>query len=204
MAARAPGTESTPSAAALALLLPDALASRDRVSLAPSGRDAGVMLILYDVDGRGHLVLTRRSDSVAHHRGEVALPGGRTEAQDRDLLDTALRETEEEIGVPREALAILGPLDDVHTIASGFTVSPWLAHHPGGRPRMTAEESEIARIMEVSLADVLAADRRLPRHADIATLRYPLMGEDVWGMTARILRNLADVVHRVAGPAAAP
>jgi 8-oxo-dGTP pyrophosphatase MutT (NUDIX family) len=139
---------------------------------------------------------------VAHHKGEISLPGGKLEPHDADLLGAALRETEEEIAVPRSALTVLGPLDDVHTMASGFTVSPWVAHHAGGRPEMTPEQSEIARILEVPLADVLAADRRIPVEPTIETLRYPLLGEDVWGLTARILRTFSDVVHRIAGPGA--
>ena len=110
----------------------------------------------------------------------------------------------EEIAIPRHALSVLGPLDDVHTMASGFTVSPWVAHHPGGRPDMTPEQSEIARIMEVPLADVLAADLRIPEPPDLRTLRYPLQGEDVWGLTARILRTFSAVVHAVAAPGARP
>ena len=191
-----------PSAAELAQVLPEALESRDRVTLEATGRDAGVLLILFDVDDAGHVVLTKRSQFVATHKGEISLPGGKFEPEDVDLLGSALRETEEEIAVPRSSLTVLGPLDDVHTMASGFTVSPWVAHHAGGRPVMTPEESEIARILEVPLADVLAADRLIPEPPTIETLRYPLMGEDVWGLTARILRTFSDVVHQIAGPGA--
>ena len=192
-----------PSAAELAQVLPEALDSRDRVTLEATGRDAGVLLILFDVDDAGHVVLTKRSQFVATHKGEISLPGGKFEPEDVDLLGSALRETEEEIAIPRAALTVLGPLDDVHTMASGFTVSPWVAHHAGGRPAMTPEESEIARILEVPLADVLAADRLIPEPPTIETLRYPLMGEDVWGLTARILRTFSDVVHRISAPDAA-
>lgn len=192
-----PRAAGAPSAADLASLLPTALASRARVALEPSGRDAGVLLVLYDVGGEGHVVLTKRSHLVAHHKGEVSLPGGKVEPEDAGLLDSALRETEEEIAIPRSALRVLGPLDDVHTIASGFTVSPWVAHHPGGRPAMTPQDSEIARIMEVPLAEVLKADLLMPPRPDIMTLRYSLLGEDVWGLTARILRTFSGVVHRL-------
>jgi 8-oxo-dGTP pyrophosphatase MutT (NUDIX family) len=198
MGVEPPPTTGAPSAAALAALLPGALRARDRVALPPSGRDAGVMVVLFDVGSEGHVVLTKRSQLVAHHKGEVSLPGGRYESGDGDLLGAALRETEEEVAIPRQALDVLGPLDDLHTTASGFTVSPWVAHHPGGRPDMVAEITEIARILEVPLSDVLAADRRIPPQPDIATLRYPLMGEDVWGLTARILRTFSEVIHRVA------
>ncbi len=186
------------SAATLAEHLPHALARRERVELRPSGRDAGVLVVLFDVGRECHVVLTKRSDTVAHHKGEVSLPGGKFEHGDDGLLGTALRETHEEIAIPPSALAVLGPLDDVHTMASGFTVSPWVAHHAGGRPRMTPEDSEIARIMEVPLADVLAADRRIPEPPDLRSLRYPLDGEDVWGLTARILRTFSAVVHGIA------
>lgn len=184
-------------------MLPEALERRDRVALEPTGRDAGVLLILFDVGATGHVVLTKRSQFVAHHKGEISLPGGKFEPEDGDLLGSALRETEEEIAVPRSALTVLGPLDDVHTRASGFTVSPWVAHHAGGRPEMVPEESEIARILEVPLPDVLAADRLIPDPPTIETLRYPLLGEDVWGLTARILRTFSDVVHGIAAPGAA-
>lgn len=199
-----PGAIGPPTAAVLAERLPHALAARPRVELAPSGRGAGVLLVLFDVDDACHVVLTKRSQTVAHHKGEVSLPGGKLEHWDDGLLAAALRETEEEIAIPRHALTVLGPLDDVHTLASGFTVSPWVAHHPGGRPDMTPEHSEIARIMEVPLPDLLAADLRIPAQPDLRTLRYPLLGEDVWGLTARILRTFAAVVHGIAGPGARP
>lgn len=204
-ASRAPSTGApVPTAAALAEHLPGTLARRERVELDPSGRDAGVLLVLFDVHEACHLVLTKRSETVAHHKGEVSLPGGRYEHGDDGLLGSALRETEEEIAIPRGALSVLGPLDDVHTMASGFTVSPWVAHHPAGRPDMTPEDSEIARIMEVPLADVLRADAGIPSEPDIRTLRYPLMGEDVWGLTARILRTFAHVVHDIAAAGQRP
>ena len=193
-----------PTAAELAAHLPQALRSRPRVQLEPTGRGAGVLVVLFDVDDACHVVLTKRSQMVAHHKGEVSLPGGKLEHEDDGLLGAALRETEEEIAIPRQALSVLGPLDDVHTMASGFTVSPWVAHHPGGRPEMVPEQSEIARIMEVPLADVLAADLRIPEPPDLRTLRYPLQGEDVWGLTARILRTFSAVVHAVSAPGARP
>jgi 8-oxo-dGTP pyrophosphatase MutT (NUDIX family) len=200
MADHLPGAVTAPTAATLARHLPVALRARPRVALEPSGRDAGVLLVLFDVEDACHVVLTKRSDTVAHHKGEVSLPGGKFEHGDHDLLGAALRETEEEIAIPRHALSVLGPLDDVHTMASGFTVSPWVAHHPGGRPAMTPEDSEIARIMEVPLAHVLAADTMIPARPDVRTLRYPLDGEDVWGLTARILRTFVAVVHGITAP----
>jgi len=145
------------------------------------------------------VLLCRRA--IEPRYGKWTLPAGFLECGET-LEAGALRETHEEIGIPPASLEVLGPLDDVHTMASGFTVSPWVAHHPGGRPAMTPQDSEIARIMEVSLREVMAADRRIPAVPDLRTLRYPLHGEDVWGLTARILRTFADVVHRLTPPGA--
>jgi 8-oxo-dGTP pyrophosphatase MutT (NUDIX family) len=174
----------------LAARLGPVLARRRRVALAGADRLAGVLVLLYDHDGGPHLVLTKRTETVAHHRGEVSLPGGRFEPGDGDLLTTALRETEEEIGVPAHAVEVVGPLDDVHSPASHFTVSPWVGTLTE-RPALVPAADEIARVIEVALADVLAADLGIPPIPDRATLRYPLHGEDVWGLTARILHTLA-------------
>lgn len=193
--ATGPGPHGASSAAHLAHTLPPVLAARRRIDLAGTGRAAGVMLILFDHGGVGHMVLTKRSDTVAHHRGEISFPGGRYEDVDENLLVTALRETEEEIAVSRDDIQVLGPLDDVQTIASGFCVSPWVGYHPAGRPIMVPQHSEIARIMEVPLSALFLADRHIPPLPDRHTLRYPLMGEDVWGLTARILRTFSDVVR---------
>jgi hypothetical protein len=88
--------------------------------------------------------------------------------------------------------------------------TPWLVTVPCDTPNFPtdlverlaaaaqAEDAEIARIMDVPLADVLAADLLIPARPDIATLRYSLLGEDVWGLTARILRTFSEVVHRLA------
>lgn len=202
MPADPPHANGALSAAALAEALPTALAARQRTALERSGRDAGVLVVLFDLHDEAHVILTKRSETVAHHKGEVSLPGGKVEPHDDGLLGAALRETHEEIGIQPGALEVLGPLDDVHTMASGFTVSPWVAHHPGGRPAMTPQDAEIARIMEVRLRDVLSADRLIPATPDLRTLRYPLHGEDVWGLTARILRTFAEVVHDITPPRA--
>jgi hypothetical protein len=82
---------------------------------------------------------------------------------------------------------VVGRLDDVPTVASGFIITPFVAHLASDLvPTPSAEE--IARVLEVPLADLLAADDGLPVDADVITLRYPMLGEDVWGATARILR----------------
>ena len=102
------------------------------------------------------------------------------------------------MGIPTASLRVLGRLDDVHTVATDFIVSPFVAALAAPL-RAVPNEEEIARLLEVPVADLLAADARLPSEPDRLTLRYPLLGEDVWGATARILREFAAVVRDALG-----
>lgn len=147
---------------------------------------AAVLVLLHDVDGVPHVVLTRRADHLSHHPGQVSLPGGRYEPSDAGLANTALRETWEEIGVPVEAVRLVRQLGQVHTQVSGFLVTPFVGVATEPIVPVIAD-GEIARIMQVPVADILTAHALLPEHPTIATLRYALDGEDVWGATARIL-----------------
>ncbi len=187
-----------PAAPALAAAIRPELADGPAGAAALEGRRAAVMILLFDVDGEPHIFLTKRTDEMEHHPGQIALPGGRFDDEDGDLRVTALRETHEELGVAPESVEVLGRLDDVFTAASSFVVTPFVAV-AAERPVAVPCEREIARVLEVPLAGLLQADRELPDQPDILTLRYPLLGEDVWGATARILRAFSAVVRRAVG-----
>lgn len=161
---------------------------------------AAVLLVLYDEGDAPYLVLTKRTETIAHP-GQISLPGGRREPADADLRATALRETEEEIGVPPAGLRVVGRLDDVHTLGSGFVVSPFVAVLQGPF-RPAPDDDEVALVIEIPLADLLAADDRLPADPAPLELRYPLASEDVWGATARILRGFARLARCALGEAA--
>ena len=182
-----------PPAPRLAGALRASLAERP-ARLAPGeGRRSAVLVLLYQSAGAPHLVLTKRTQTVAHP-GQISFPGGRFEAQDLTLQRTAVRETEEEIGVDARAVELVGRLDDVPTFASNFVISPFVAVL-AGHLEPVPDRIEVARVMEVPLADVLSADERLPHNPGLAELRYPLDSEDVWGATARILRDFTDRVR---------
>jgi len=172
------------------------LASREPLLLPDVGRRAAVLVLLHDLGGAAHLTLTKRSEQLTLHGGQISLPGGRREPHDVDLAATALRETAEEVGVTAEDVELLGRLDDVETMASGYRVSPFVGRIVGvTRPRVR-DRFEVARVMEVPLHALVDADARVPHDAGVRTLRYPLDGEDVWGATARILRDFVAVVRR--------
>jgi 8-oxo-dGTP pyrophosphatase MutT (NUDIX family) len=167
------------------------------------GRESAVLILLYDRDDAPHLVLTKRTDTLEHHPGQVSLPGGRPDPADDDLAMTALREMHEELGVAPESVRVVGRLPDVPTMASGFVISPFVGVSDAPL-RPVPSEREIARVLEVPVVALLAADALLPATPDILSLRYPLDGEDVWGATARILRVFSRVVRDAVAVSGAP
>lgn len=158
------------------------------------GRRAAVLVLLYERHEEPHLLLTKRSDDLPSHPGQISLPGGVVEVHDASERDAALRETEEEVGIGREGLRVIGELDDVHTMVSGFIIHPFVAVLD--RPMVAVpSDAEVARIIHGRVADLLAADAVLPPSPSVRELRYPLAGEDVWGATARVLRTLCAVTR---------
>lgn len=165
-------------------------------------RRAAVLIMLFDQDDEARFVLTRRTDSLSHHPGQISLPGGALEPQDASLAITALRETHEEVGIAPERVRLIGRLPNVHTAVSRFLVAPFIGVHDGV-PEMNAQPEEIARIFTPTVRSLVDADRRLPAEPTISTLRYPLCGEDVWGATARILRAVTTRLRQETAVAAA-
>lgn len=186
-----------PPAARLAAAIGRQLVAARAPSSETGGRLAAVLIVLYDIAAEPHFLLTKRTDDLEHHPGQIALPGGRFDDEDVELETTALRETREELGIDPNSIQVLGRMEDVFTAVSGFVVSPFvgIVAEP---PEPVPAEREIAQVLEVPLAALLAADAALPRDPDIITLRYPLLGEDVWGATARILRSFSAVVRAAA------
>ncbi len=167
----------------------------------PEGRPpAGVLLLLYDVGGRTHLLFTKRTHLVEHHKGQISFPGGAREGDDPDLLYTALRETCEEVGVRPEDVEPIGQLDDIVTFGSNFVVSPYVGVLFGPAPYpFDHARYEVEEVIEVPLAHLLDSDnvvlevRRLGKH-DVEMLSYRFGDQVIWGATARILKQLLDLL----------
>ena len=172
------------------LLSPD-----EAISLEVHGRtDAGVLVPLYIEDDELHAVFTRRREDLRRHPGEISFPGGRYEEGEVDLRATALREAEEEIGLPRDSVEILGALQPTPTIATGYAVYPFVGLISAGQS-WTLSALEVAEVLELKLSALVEgyARRRLVRRGlPIRTDTY-LVGDDlIWGATARILGDLFD------------
>lgn len=171
------------------------LAADEAVQLDVRGRtDAAVLVPLYVQAGELHAVFTRRRDDLRRHPGEISFPGGRYDEGESDLVATALREAEEEIGLPPEAVDVLGALQPTPTIATGYAVYPFVGMIESGRT-WTLSAREVAEVLEFSLADLLTGygRRRLIRRGlPIRTDTYVVGEHLIWGATARILGDLLD------------
>ncbi len=161
------------------------------------GTKAGVLVPLYVEDGALHAVFTKRRDDLRRHPGEISFPGGRPEAEDPDLLHTALREAEEEIGLSPDAVEILGALQPTPTIATGYAVYPFVGLLEPGL-EWTLSPREVAQVLEFPLAALLDGygRRRLVRRGvPIRTDTYLVQEDLIWGATARILSDLLDRIE---------
>ena len=182
--------------------LPDALRAvlldpAEATAVEVHGRTkAGVLVALYDDDGM-HAVFTRRRDDLRSHAGEISFPGGRQDDHE-DLVTTALREAEEEIGLPRDAVHVLGALRPVPTVATSFGVYPFVGLIEPGMEWLLSPQ-EVEEVLELRLDDLRAActrrrllHRGIPFRSDVYDLSEDAV---IWGATARIV---GDLLARVA------
>jgi 8-oxo-dGTP pyrophosphatase MutT (NUDIX family) len=170
------------------LLTPEEAAEMD----APGTKDAAVLVPLYTRDGALHAVFTERRGDLSKHAGEISFPGGRQDEPDEDLRATALREAEEEIGLPPDVVELVGALPPVGTFVTGYRVFPFVGTIPAGH-EWTPQEAEVEQVIELSLPDLVRGyenKRLLRRGVPIKTPTYTVDGHFVWGATARMVQSL--------------
>lgn len=166
---------------------------------APDTRRAAVLALLYHDQGADRVLLTKRTETVEHHKGQICFPGGGVHAGDADLSVTALRETWEEVGIRPEHIEIIGRLDDMVTI-SNFLVTPFVGvlHHTPYE--FIPSDIEVAAVIEPPIADLLD-DATLvleERTLDGGTRLLPAYHWNehrVWGATARMLQELLELLR---------
>ena len=165
-------------------------------------RLGGVLILLYPIHGELQLVLTRRRDDLNSHAGQMSFPGGQHEAQET-LLMTALRETEEEIGISAKSLEVIGELAPLYIPPSDFEVHPFVAWYcNGSQPNFAPNPSEVAEIVEVPLRHLLDPSSRVEQPWDfrghIITVPYYAVNEyKVWGATAMMISELVERLYVV-------
>jgi 8-oxo-dGTP pyrophosphatase MutT (NUDIX family) len=170
----------------------------------PCPREAAVLMLLYPRQGELVLPLTQRTDTVEMHRGQVSLPGGAREPQDRDFAQTALRETCEELGIPEGAVQLLGALSPLYIPPSQFCVYPYVGY-VSTPPLLHPDPAEVAAVIEVPLRNLLEPDtRQVEVHwrnrQRFEVPIYRVAEQRVWGATAMMLAELVALLRAVQAP----
>ena len=150
-----------------------------------------MLIPLYYDQGQYHVVFTERSDEVNYHKGQVCFPGGTQEPSDVSLLQTALRESEEEVGLKAKNVEILGELDDCITLTSNYVISPFVALISLPES-LRANGKEVKGTFSVPLSFLLD-------EANYKQDSYAYEGHIIWGATARILRQLVGLLKSESG-----
>ena len=166
-------------------------------------REAGVLITLFEkTPGDFHIIFIRRGSSSEQdkHAGQIGFPGGKRESTDRDMMFTALREAEEEIGLDLSQIDVLGPLTPLYIPVSKYLVHPFVSYC-AQVPHLSRQESEIEEILEIPLSVFKSASvrqsTRIPLSMGITLNHVPcfLVGNHViWGATAMIMNELLEVL----------
>jgi len=158
-------------------------------------RKSAVLLLFYPDLGKGFFPLIKRPIYSGVHSGQVALPGGKMEKNDPDVIFTALREAEEEIGVDACKVEVLGRLSDLYIPVSNFLVSPVVGFLED-LPRLVPEQKEVSKIISTSVQDMVRPELKKRTYLELGggirldTPFFDIDGEVVWGATAMILSEL--------------
>ncbi len=164
---------------------------------------SAVMILFYPVNDQPHFVLTVRNTYPGAHSGQVSFPGGRKDEADESLLFTALRETEEEIGVSKNQLEVIGALTDLYIPVSKFMVHSFVVF-ANERPEFKPDVREVVELLEVPVALILedstVKEKEIfieLRNSKIQAPYFDIFGHTVWGATAMMLSELKQVLLKM-------
>lgn len=180
------------------------IVSNDKYRKAPSNHKvACVMALLYPENGKMHMIFIERTSHHPDdkHAGQISFPGGKMESGDRDHLDCALREVEEEIGIHRSDITVLGDLTDLYVFASNFLVFPFIGYLHS-KPKYSIQIEEVASVITYPVADLIIEDIIKTKDLKVReyTMKdvpyYDLNGHTLWGATAMITSEVLELVKR--------
>jgi len=162
-------------------------------------RYAAVMMLLYPIEGEMHFCLIQRSNYAGKHSGQISFPGGKKEEEDVDYWATALRETQEEVGVDSSKVTLLKQLSSTYIPPSNFYVYPYMAYVES-RPNFIPEKGEVAQVIEVPLNDLLKeasmqeGSITASYSDEVVVPMFVFDSCDVWGATAMILAEAREMI----------
>jgi 8-oxo-dGTP pyrophosphatase MutT (NUDIX family) len=161
---------------------------------------SAVLVPIYYKEGEYYILFTKRTERLKKHKGQISFPGGARHKKDRTLIDTALRESAEEIGLAPDKVKILGELDDILTETSNYVISPFVALIPYPY-QFKVGEREVGEIIEAPISVLLDKDRLHQKSAVLGDKAlnfyvYKYKGWVIWGATAKILNQFLDIFSR--------
>lgn len=166
-------------------------------------RKGAVLILLYELGDEVHFVLTQRPDYRGAHGGQISFPGGKYEDQDSDLFATALREAEEEVGVNRNIVNVIGSLSEYFVGASNHLVLP-VVGYAEQTPEFIPDDREVAEILSIPLFDLMDDARLKSTILEVGENRFRLNApyfdlheKIVWGATAGMLSEFKDIVSEI-------
>ncbi|MEP6646281.1 MAG: CoA pyrophosphatase [Saprospiraceae bacterium] len=175
-------------------------------SISPDVRNAAVLMVLFENESNNFNLLFIRRTTVENgdkHSGQIAFPGGKSEPSDPDLMYTALREAEEEIGIDLSEIDVLGSLSPIYINVSNFMVYPYLSYAIN-KPALIRQEAEIEEILELSLASFQDPSARQETKIHLSkevTLNhvpcFNIAGTIIWGATAMIMNEFLEILDWV-------
>ena len=181
-----------------------ALSRRQKSEIIDASRMPSAVLVpVYYKQGQYYILFTRRTEKVKNHKGEISFPGGAYQEGDGRLVNTALRESAEEIGLKAGEVGVLGELDDTASRSSNYIISPFVAFIPWPY-QFEADEAEVEEIIEIPISalldkDCLRQETEIVDGKAVTSYFYHYQGRVIWGATARILNQFLDIFARVMG-----
>lgn len=163
-----------------------------------SVREAAVLALFYEKAGQPFLILTLRVQSEGVHSGQISFPGGKREPEDENFRETALRETQEEIGLDPKNLKVLGQLSPLYIPPSNFLVQPFVGFYRG-QPNFTKQPSEVKEVISIDFNHFLKPEAVMQKEVMARELKMevPVFFIDkhvIWGATAMMLSELKEMV----------
>ena len=182
--------------------LRQALSRRQKWHIVDASRvSSAVLLPIYYEQGQYYILFTKRTEQVKEHKGQISFPGGAYEEGDGTLINTALRECTEEIGLTADEVEILGELDDQVSRTSNYIISPFVALIPWPHP-LKVDHWEVEEIIQVPISallgkDCLRQETEIIGDEAVTLYFYHYQGQIIWGATARILNQFLDIYSQV-------
>ena len=178
------------------------LATRQKQHIAPASRiPAAILMPIYEKQGQHYILFTKRTEDVKTHKGQISFPGGVYEEKDGTLVETALRESEEEIDLRPQDVEVVGELDDTPSVASNYIITPFIGFIPWPY-QFKIDPREVNKIIEVPISALLNSDSLhqetvMADGQPVTTLAYNYSGDIIWGATAKILNQFLGIWTQV-------